>query len=264
MYRILSGILVILGLSFLVFSTSADAQTIDKNQHEKELDARLLELGHPERLINQLDISQKEEIANNDEYAEFVGGSTTYYDYAGNVVFVDDYTDSKPQFMPFGTIVNMNVTQSAYRMVASSDREIFELSTSHRWLISPVNRLTDVIGFAWDGNKFNLVPQTAQITVRDNGTSGKITHSSNLLFQTSFTGAGWAFPLPKTSGNPAITTRIYIQETKAGITGNTQFHSLYSHTKGSGSVSLGLGVLSVSYTGGAVADQRAVVVNFSY
>lgn len=263
MYRISSRILVILGLSFFVFSTNADAQSIGKIEYDKELDARLLEIGLPEQLINQLDTSEKEDIANNDEYEEFVGGSTTYYDYAGNVIFEDDYTDSKPQFMPFGTIVNMTVTQGAYRLVSTSDREIFQLTSSYQWNISPVNRLTDVIGFSWDGKKFNLIPGTSWLVVGPNGNKSPVSHSSSNLFQSSFTGAGWSFPMPKTGTRPIAKARINIQETKAAK-GNSQFHSLYSHTKGSGSVSLNLGLLSVSYTGGAKADQRATVTNFSY
>lgn len=263
MYKIFSGILVILALSFSVFSTSTNAETIGEIENEIEMDARLLELGYPDRLIKELHITEKERIANSDEIAEFSGGKTTHYDLNGQVVYEDDYTSTTPLMMPYGTIVNMTVTQWAQRLVTSSNREIFELESKYQWNISPVNRLTDLIGFAWDGNKFNLIPNTSYLVVGGTGWDGPGTHTTNKLYSSSFSGAGWAFPMPKTGTRPIAAARIRIQEISA-IGGTSQIHSLYSHIKGNGTVGLNLGILSVSYVGTALNDQRATVTNFNY
>lgn len=260
-------ILLILLISFVGIAINqpvdAAGQKVN-NKTVKEVDAQLLKLGYPQRLLNKLPFEEKQDMVNGDEIAEFVGATTTYYDENNEVIFVDDYSTFSEPILPEGTINSMTVSQYANRLVDTSYRDRFELRATHQWTISPVWRRTDMVGYAWDGNKFNAVPGTSVISVGGNGSSGAATYTSTNLYSSSFTGAGWSFPMPTSGDRPVAMTKIQIQEVSP-ISGTSQFHSLYVHTKASsGTLGLSYGVLSVAFTGIIENDQRATFINFNH
>ncbi|WLR56716.1 hypothetical protein LC048_07475 [Mesobacillus subterraneus] len=256
-------LILLVSLTGMYTTSSVDAAKIN-NKTINEVNAQLLELGYPKRLLDRLPIEEKLDIVNGDEIAEFVGAKTTYFGLDNEVLYVDDYSEPFSPVLPEGTINSMTVSQYASRLVDTSYRDRFELRTTHQWTISPVWRRTDMVGYAWDGNKFNLVPGTHYISVGGNGINGAATYSSKNLYNSSFTGAGWSFPMPTSGDRPVAMTKIQIQEVSP-ISGSSQFHSLYVHTKdSSGTIGLNYGIFNVSFTGNISNDQRAEVVNFNH
>ncbi|MEK4128571.1 hypothetical protein NYE67_02765 [Solibacillus sp. FSL W8-0474] len=229
-------------------------------EDEQDIDEKLLEYGYPQRLIDELSNISKRDILN-DGITEYAGAKTITYDLNNNIISVDDYTDSNPPIVLYGQIKGMTVTQTAGRQVVPSSMDEFVLRSDYKWTTNPFFTGTDLIGFAWDGNKFNAVPNTSSVEVRKNG---KVTHSSNNLYSSSFTGVGWAANLPDFGGPIVVTSKIRIREVKT-LTGTSQFHSLYTHSlAGIGSMGLNFGVLSVSFTGTKSNDQRATFIDFNH
>jgi len=247
-------------------NTQVKASENKDAENEKNIDEKLLEYGYPQRLVNELSYLAKKQMID-EGITEFVSAETITYDQNNNIIAVDDYKNPnpKPQVVPFGTINSMSVTLTAARQVVPSYQDEFVLQGQYQWTTSPVVRGTDLIGFAWDGNKFNAMPNTSQVVVGGNGLNSPVTYSSKNLFSSSFTGAGWSFPLPSSGTSPVAVAKIRIQELKSNSTGSSQLHSLYTHThSGTGSVGLNLGVLSVSFSGTKPNDQRASFTNFNH
>lgn len=265
MKRFLMFSLLLFMTAFLAFpDNQANAATDKSNNIDNNIsiDDSLIKLGFPQRLIDTLTHEDKLYITTSGAI-EYVNGSITNYDSEGNVLSVDDFSSNEPIIEPFGTIssTNMSVSQYALRFPTSSNREIFELSAHYVWKQSPFWTLTDMIGFAWDGNKFNAIPNTSLVQYRS---GGKATYSSSNLYSTSFTGVGWTFPQKFiTYQQRSAYAKIRIQETK-GMSGQSQFHSIYVHSKGSGSLSLNFGIANVSFSGSRSNDQRASYINFSH
>ncbi|MEH6943297.1 hypothetical protein [Bacillus sp. JJ722] len=260
------GALLLFALSAVTTVTIASASEPEENTYITDvnvLDQTLINHGFPERLVADLPLIQKEDLVNSGEIGEYVGATTTTFDTNNRISSVEDYT-SLPKPLLKGTINSMKVTQLVTKVPSTTGKDRFLLETVHQWTISPVNRRTDVVGFAWDGNRFKLIPGSHKVVVGGNGQDGAATYTSLNLYSSSFTGAGWSFPLPKSGTRPVVMTRINLEETKTG-SGTSQFHSLYTHTKsGSGSIGLNFGILSVGFTGSVSNDQRAVVKDFKY
>lgn len=245
---------------------AADNNDINDTENEKIIDAKLLEYGYPQRLVNELSYLAKKEMID-EGITEYVSAETITYDQNNKIIAVDDYNDPnpEPQMVPFGTINSMKVTITAGRQVVPSYIDEFILQSEFQWTISPVVRGTDLIGFAWDGNKFNAMPNTSKVVVGGNGGNGAATYSSNNLYASSFTGVGWSFPLPSSGTRPIAVSKIRIKEVKSALTGSSQFHSLYTHThSGTGTIGLNFGVLTVAFAGTKPNDQRASFVNFNH
>lgn len=260
-------LVLLLGFTSLNFGSRTEASSQNVNEEKKEIvnvDDALLNLGYPERLVNELSQFEKEDIVNQGNIAEFVGATTTYIGFDGEVTLVDDYSSEDMPVVPFGTINSMTVTQVVSRLVNADKVERFEIRGTHQWTISPVNRRTDYLGFALDGNKFNYVPGTSVVSVGPDGPDSKATYTSTNLYQSSFTGIGFSFPLPSSGTRPVVMTKAQIQEVSAG-SGSSQLHSTYMHTKAAtGTIGLNLGILTVSFLCSIDNDQRATVVDFKY
>lgn len=265
--KLLSKLLFVFVLGIVVIfcgNLQADASENKDVEDEQNINEKLLEYGYPQRLIDELSYIAKKGIID-EGVTEYAGAETVTYDLNYNVIAVDDYTSLEPQITPYGQINSMKVTQTAGRQVVPSFRDEFVLQAQYAWTISPVQRRTDLIGFAWDGNKFNAMPDTSKVLVGGNGLNGSVTYLSRNLYASSFTGVGWAFPLPSSGTRPIAVAQIRIQEKKDSLNGTSQFHNLYTHTvSGSGSIGLSLGVLSVSFSGSRANDQRASFMNFNH
>ncbi|WP_336784299.1 hypothetical protein [Paenibacillus illinoisensis] len=250
----LSKLLLVCCLSLFLIPTNTFAES-----RTEKLDISLLKQGIPYELIEAWSPELKESLSKSDGSIEVVAHQKAQ-PYSNEEVRPLADIDDK-QFDYYITIVRTDNVDN---------RERFMVALTGKWTSMPFWRLTDPYGATFDKDNWRTVPGSAYY-------EDKVKYSGNSSFTTMRTGRNFAYVADNGVGfNADIVGGVIIKEQIAsGVftlehkktgnqTGSSQIQSNYYHAKGTGSIGLSFGPVSVGFSGTASTDTRGTAKNFSY
>ena len=253
----LSKLLLVCCLCLILVPTSAFASV--ENRTEK-LDISLLKQGIPFEVIESWSPELKKSLLKEDGSIEVVAHEKA------------STPDLNGEVEPFGNIKDdqFDYYITVVRTDSVNNRERFMIALTGKWKSMPVWRLSDAYGASFDKDIWRTVEGSAYY-------EDKVKYSGNSTFTTLGSGRNFSYTGESGVGfNADLKGGIIIKEQVAAAvftiehkeqgnqSGLSQIQSNYYHIKGSGSVGLTFGALSVSFSGSASNDSRGTLKNFYY
>lgn len=230
---------------------------------EKTPDDILLKNGVPNELIEMMPLEQKNDIINNN--LKFISYEKVTMNEMEQILPEESYEIR-------GTIPasDLSFYISTYHLYPynSTDKKV-AVYVNYDWSANkPIMRWTDPFGIAWDSNIwqyeesmwFQYYRLANGNIVNDNGTT---------LGYAASNGVGWNADIKWVYNSQSVMDnygfgKVILSVKNPSTSGTTSFQANYSHVTGVGSIGLNFVGISVSYSGGASANSRGVISNFSY
>lgn len=266
----------------LIFPSNVLGQEI--NEETINLDANSLEriekLKIPTEYLEELDPIILENLLENPDHDEFES-STTYIwsEEKSELIPIASITQdgvesyNERSISPMGTLPSKDfaLTIDIYTDASKGGRKRKTVYTRYEWYKAPFYLYKDPFGVSWS-DKWRPVDNTAykvDYYKSPSASSWSIFEQSSAFAYSGQYGIGWDANLYTwaLTGHTKLKGYGKVQiETKATTNpkGSDQMHVNYAHKKGTGSLGLSFGKISVNITGNASNDTRGNYKTFSY
>lgn len=220
------------------------------NANDMPIDEQLLKNEFPLDVINEMVYEQKMDILNR---------NLTFC--STKQVFMNENKNIMPMsVIPSDELMFRITTATEYK-----DGEKFKvIYLMYDWEEIPYWKLQNLIGVSWDGDYFRVVSGEYRYYCQYKREDGKIiTKTDNGVCYSSKDGVGWDIDIKGSIDNHYYVIDNYgfcsVTISKRPSTPSDkecELYAKYIHIKGSGSIGLSFGPLSVSFSGGASTDSR--------
>ncbi len=280
MKKIISICLIFCLMLGMTSIASAEGVNVDGTNEAVNVDAQLLERGYPQIILDTMDDASKTRVLSSG--GTYAGGSILYYnDEERQFTEIVVNTDGS-YVMPRGQISTSDLTLS---IVYSRIREAvgrlayIQVTFNYNWIHLPTERYEDPLTIAWDEELFDLCGGTF---VKEDKYDGFIINADGSLlwyydqthsYEEGYANGGdagvtWYADLRGFSGFHVTGLHGYgdfkIQPEEPTFAGSANLYGHYVHAKGSGTIGITIGPLSVSVNSVDPYDERGIMQSITW
>lgn len=228
---------------------------------ENKIDKKLLEIGVPQKILNEMSIDYKADVA--ESAIEYLGTEK-------QSLIESKTDDNKTEIVPMGQIneSDMDFYIDIYKTDNSSDdRERILVYTRYNWKNGePDWTLTDIVATAWEEDLWRAVDDswkwtysrlkfTGDVKTKKGYECGDIKKSGIYFYIDILSDASshWGY------------TKVTLESRQTGpISGSDEIHAKYVHNIVGGSIGVVFSGVNINVTGSQTFDERGAQETFSY